>query len=72
MTFCLGEHMNREFKRQGKPTLDELWKNKEFISFCAKAFKDKRFILNEIRTDMNQNNHSFSLACLLIADYMQN
>lgn len=71
MGFCLGEHINRELKSQGTRTIDDLWHYDGFQDFCLDAVTKKSFIMNEIRTDMARDDHFFSIAWLMIADYMQ-
>ncbi|KAG4032306.1 hypothetical protein MFRU_007g02140 [Monilinia fructicola] len=71
MGFCLGEHINRELKSQGTLTIDDLWHYGDFQDFCLEAVTEESFITNEIRSDMGRGDHLFSIAWLMIADYMQ-
>ncbi|KAB8291299.1 hypothetical protein EYC80_009985 [Monilinia laxa] len=71
MGFCLGEHISRELKSQGTLTIDDLWHCGDFQDFCLQAVTKESFIMNEIRTDMARGDHLFSIAWLMIADYMQ-
>ncbi|PGH13744.1 hypothetical protein AJ79_03443 [Helicocarpus griseus UAMH5409] len=69
--FCLGEHINFQLKSQGRRDIDELWHLGSFQDYCLQQVKSDQFILTEIRKDMTRNDHLFSTAWLLIADYMQ-
>lgn len=69
--FCLGEHINFQLRSQGRRDIDELWHLDDFQDFCLQEVKTDQFILLEIRKDMKRHDHLFSIAWLLIADYMQ-
>lgn len=71
MGFCLGEHINRELKSQNTKTIDDLWHCGNFQEFIKEAVTRDSFIMNEIRTDMARQDHLFSIAWLMIVDYMQ-
>ncbi|KAG8409171.1 hypothetical protein J3459_017659 [Metarhizium acridum] len=69
--FCLIEHINRDLKSRGALTIDDLWRYGDFQEYCLQAITNPEFIRTEIRTDMLRSDHLFSIAWLLIADYMQ-
>ncbi|ESZ94054.1 hypothetical protein SBOR_5580 [Sclerotinia borealis F-4128] len=71
MGFCLGEHINRELDSLKKPNMEYLRNYDGFAKSCSDLVTTRSFILNEIRTDMARGDHLFSIAWLMIADYMQ-
>ncbi|KAI9644845.1 hypothetical protein NHQ30_006872 [Ciborinia camelliae] len=71
MGFCFGEHLNRELDSQSKPNMEYLWNYPGFRDSCNDLVTSRRFVVNELRTDMARGDHFFSIAWLMIADYMQ-
>ncbi|OAA47155.1 hypothetical protein NOR_02791 [Metarhizium rileyi] len=69
--FCFIEHVNRDLKSRGALTIDDLWHHGDFQGYCLEAITKPEFIRTEIRTDMLRQDHLFSIAWLVIADYMQ-
>ncbi|CAD6446573.1 7630552f-96ab-41cf-8523-f973691513a3 [Sclerotinia trifoliorum] len=71
MGFCLGEHINRELESQQAPNMEILWNDLGFSENYMSLLTSQSFINNEIRTDIIRSDHLFSIAWLMIADYMQ-
>ncbi|KAI1757865.1 hypothetical protein F4782DRAFT_475448 [Xylaria castorea] len=71
MGCCLGEYIDRQLKSRNVDTLDVLRFLDPTRDYILQAVASQNFILNEVRTDMARQDHLFSIAFLLIADYLQ-
>ncbi|KAJ8133039.1 hypothetical protein O1611_g587 [Lasiodiplodia mahajangana] len=70
--FCFLEHINLELRAQGRRDLGDVYKIEGFKEFCLEKINSADFANIEIRHDLSAGDHRFTIAWLIIADYMDN